>query len=348
MIVSIEQHVNWITDCIEYLRENGHRRIEATLEAQDAWVDFVNTVADFTLFPSCNSWYLGANVPGQAAGVHAAARLPDVRREVRRRRRQGLRRLHAVGRRVVTRSAPGVTTLSAASPQVARPPRLAFRLRARASRSSCTCGFEVGLELLDARLGAVDVGSRRDRLIACELAPGEVGLPGLAFGRRGGFALLRPIAGRCRGSWCRQRRRPLDRPPRRRGRAQLRHQRQVGGIGETRRAIRLHAPDGRARVGARRRRRCSPLATRRRSRSEGVIHRVARHRECGIRDVGERPPVAADRFLHRVERARSRRRLRDAQVVAATRGADSTSDGCCRATWFSAHAAVLGRRAALS
>ena len=65
MIVSIEQHVNWITDCIAYLRETGHRRIEATLAAQDEWVDFVNMVADFTLFPSCNSWYLGANVPGK-------------------------------------------------------------------------------------------------------------------------------------------------------------------------------------------------------------------------------------------------------------------------------------------
>jgi len=65
MIVSIEQHVSWITDCIEYMRENGHHRIEATLDAQDAWVDFVNAVADFTLFPSCNSWYLGANVPGK-------------------------------------------------------------------------------------------------------------------------------------------------------------------------------------------------------------------------------------------------------------------------------------------
>jgi len=65
MIVSIEQHVEWITECIEYLRENGHRRIEATLEAQDAWVEFVNTVAGYTLFPSCNSWYLGANVPGK-------------------------------------------------------------------------------------------------------------------------------------------------------------------------------------------------------------------------------------------------------------------------------------------
>jgi cation diffusion facilitator CzcD-associated flavoprotein CzcO len=65
MIVSIEQHVNWIADCIEYLRHNGYRRIEATPEAQDAWVGHVNAVADFTLFPKCNSWYLGANVPGK-------------------------------------------------------------------------------------------------------------------------------------------------------------------------------------------------------------------------------------------------------------------------------------------
>ena len=65
MIVSIEQHVNWITDCIDYMRDNGQRASRPTPEAQDAWVDFVNMVADFTLFPSCNSWYLGANVPGK-------------------------------------------------------------------------------------------------------------------------------------------------------------------------------------------------------------------------------------------------------------------------------------------
>jgi cyclohexanone monooxygenase len=65
MIVSIEQHVNWIADCMEYLRDNGHREIEATPEAQEAWVTYVNMIADFTLFPSCNSWYLGANVPGK-------------------------------------------------------------------------------------------------------------------------------------------------------------------------------------------------------------------------------------------------------------------------------------------
>ena len=65
MLVSIQQHVEWIADCIGYLDEQGHATIEPTLEAQDEWVDFVNTVAGFTLFPTCNSWYLGANVPGK-------------------------------------------------------------------------------------------------------------------------------------------------------------------------------------------------------------------------------------------------------------------------------------------
>lgn len=65
MIVSIEQHVEWIADCIDHLRSNDLEAIEATVEAENEWVDHVNTIADFTLFPSCNSWYLGANVPGK-------------------------------------------------------------------------------------------------------------------------------------------------------------------------------------------------------------------------------------------------------------------------------------------
>jgi cyclohexanone monooxygenase len=65
MIVSIEQHVDWITDCVEYLRAHGLHSIEASAEAQDAWVDHVNMVANFTLFPRANSWYIGANVPGK-------------------------------------------------------------------------------------------------------------------------------------------------------------------------------------------------------------------------------------------------------------------------------------------
>jgi cyclohexanone monooxygenase len=65
MIVSIEQHVDWIADCITWLRENGRESIEATLEAEDAWVDHVNEVGALTLYPRANSWYMGANVPGK-------------------------------------------------------------------------------------------------------------------------------------------------------------------------------------------------------------------------------------------------------------------------------------------
>jgi hypothetical protein len=65
MLVSIEHHVEWIADCIAHLDEHGHRSIEAAEDAQGRWVDHVNAVASFTLFPTCNSWYLGANVPGK-------------------------------------------------------------------------------------------------------------------------------------------------------------------------------------------------------------------------------------------------------------------------------------------
>ena len=65
MIISIEQHVEWISDCIAWLDERQYVTIEATSEAEENWVDHVNTKADRTLFPSCNSWYLGANVPGK-------------------------------------------------------------------------------------------------------------------------------------------------------------------------------------------------------------------------------------------------------------------------------------------
>jgi cyclohexanone monooxygenase len=65
MITSIEQHVEWIRDCLITLRAHGLRRIEATAGAQEGWVDYVTAVANMTLFPTCNSWYLGANVPGK-------------------------------------------------------------------------------------------------------------------------------------------------------------------------------------------------------------------------------------------------------------------------------------------
>ncbi len=65
MILSIEQHADWIAACLEHLRARGLNRIEATQPAQDAWVEHVNEVADATLYPLANSWYMGANIPGK-------------------------------------------------------------------------------------------------------------------------------------------------------------------------------------------------------------------------------------------------------------------------------------------
>ena len=65
MIVSIEQHVDWIADCLSYLRAHEMETIEARVEAEDAWVAHVNAVADTTLYPLANSWYVGANIPGK-------------------------------------------------------------------------------------------------------------------------------------------------------------------------------------------------------------------------------------------------------------------------------------------
>ena len=65
MLPTIEQHVDWITDCLRYLDEQEIAQIEATAEAEAAWVDHVNAVAGGLLYPQCNSWYLGANIPGK-------------------------------------------------------------------------------------------------------------------------------------------------------------------------------------------------------------------------------------------------------------------------------------------
>jgi len=65
MAVAIEQHVDWISDCIAWMGERQGGSIEATPAAQEAWVAHVNEVADTTLFPQANSWYMGANVPGK-------------------------------------------------------------------------------------------------------------------------------------------------------------------------------------------------------------------------------------------------------------------------------------------
>ena len=65
MVVSIEQHVDWITDTLVDLRERGYDRIEPTETAEAAWGVHVNDGAAITLFPRAASWYMGANVPGK-------------------------------------------------------------------------------------------------------------------------------------------------------------------------------------------------------------------------------------------------------------------------------------------
>ena len=65
MIPAIEQHVNWIGACLDYLRAQKRHAIEATTEAENPWLIQVQTAAEGTLWPSCDNWYLGANVPGK-------------------------------------------------------------------------------------------------------------------------------------------------------------------------------------------------------------------------------------------------------------------------------------------
>jgi cyclohexanone monooxygenase len=65
MIVSIEQHVDWIADCLAHLRSRELDTIEPTADAEAAWVAHVNHVGDATLYPLASSWYVGANIPGK-------------------------------------------------------------------------------------------------------------------------------------------------------------------------------------------------------------------------------------------------------------------------------------------
>jgi hypothetical protein len=66
-VAALEQHVEWIADCIAYLRANGHRTIEALPAAQAEWIEHTTSLVAPTVLvhPSCNSWYNGGNVPGK-------------------------------------------------------------------------------------------------------------------------------------------------------------------------------------------------------------------------------------------------------------------------------------------
>jgi cation diffusion facilitator CzcD-associated flavoprotein CzcO len=84
MVVSIEQHIEWIADCLQHLRARGATTIEATEDAQEEWVDHAAAVVAGRVYTwdTCNSWYLGANVPGKKR-VHMPYRggLPAYRKK---------------------------------------------------------------------------------------------------------------------------------------------------------------------------------------------------------------------------------------------------------------------------
>jgi cyclohexanone monooxygenase len=65
MVVSIEQHVDWIADCLGHLADRRIDRIEASPGAEDAWGRHVSELADATLYPRASSWYVGANIAGK-------------------------------------------------------------------------------------------------------------------------------------------------------------------------------------------------------------------------------------------------------------------------------------------
>jgi cation diffusion facilitator CzcD-associated flavoprotein CzcO len=78
MIPSIEQHVEWITECLEYLGTHNFETIEPTIEAENTWAKHINEVADSTLFSTVDFLYTGTNIPGKsrifllyAGGVHS-------------------------------------------------------------------------------------------------------------------------------------------------------------------------------------------------------------------------------------------------------------------------------------
>jgi len=77
VLQSIEQHVDWIGDCIAYMTGKGYREVAVEEEAEQAWSAHVNSLAAASVYPQCNSWYLGANIPGKPRVFLAYIGFPD-------------------------------------------------------------------------------------------------------------------------------------------------------------------------------------------------------------------------------------------------------------------------------
>jgi cyclohexanone monooxygenase len=67
MMISVEQHIDWITDTMETLRERNVQEIEPTQAAEEVWTEHCAAVANATLLPKANSWWMGVNIPGKPA-----------------------------------------------------------------------------------------------------------------------------------------------------------------------------------------------------------------------------------------------------------------------------------------
>ncbi len=65
----IEQNVEWVGDCLRYMYEKGYERIEATPEAEEAWTEHANQVAEGSLLTQTDSWFMGANIQGKKKTV---------------------------------------------------------------------------------------------------------------------------------------------------------------------------------------------------------------------------------------------------------------------------------------
>jgi cyclohexanone monooxygenase len=82
MVMSIEDHVEWISDCIAFLEREGVSTIEPTEAQQEAWMEAVSAIANATLYASCNSWYQGSNIPGKPRSFSAYIGFSDYRRKI--------------------------------------------------------------------------------------------------------------------------------------------------------------------------------------------------------------------------------------------------------------------------
>jgi cyclohexanone monooxygenase len=67
--LAIEDHVEFASDAIAHVLARGAATIEPAPDAETAWVEQINVMADMTLFPRTDSWYMGANIPGKPRGL---------------------------------------------------------------------------------------------------------------------------------------------------------------------------------------------------------------------------------------------------------------------------------------